>query len=154
MGEGMSFPVDFFIDAEYLKPLLGWLAVFSLCTFVLSLVLIPFVVGRLSSDCFLRLHLNDKVVPPASVLSVIGVILRHGLGIMLLLTGIVMLFLPGQGLLTILLGTLLVSFPGKRKLIRSLVFQPKIQHSLDWLRKKRGKPAFNWPQPPGKVDEH
>lgn len=150
----MSFLVDFFIEAEYLKPLLGWLALFSLCTFILSLVLIPFVVGRLSSDCFLRLHRNDKVMPPPSIGSVIGVILRHGLGIVLLLAGIVMLFLPGQGLLTILLGTLLVSFPGKRKLIRSLVFQPKIQHSLDWLRKKRGKPSFLWPKPPGKVDKY
>lgn len=150
----MSLPVDLFIDIEYVKPLLGWLALFSLCTFVLSLVLIPFVVGRLSSDCFQRLHLNDKAAPPASVFSVIGVILRHALGIVLLLTGIIMLFLPGQGLLTILLGTLLVSFPGKRKLIRSLVFQPKIQHSLDWLRRKRGKPSFKWPQAPGKVDNH
>lgn len=150
----MSFLVDFFIDTEYLKPLLGWLALFSLCTFVLSLILIPFVVGRLSRDCFLRLHQNDKVMSPPSIGSAIGVILRHGLGIVLLLAGIIMIFLPGQGLLTILLGTLLVSFPGKRKLIRSLVFQPKIQRSLDWLRKKRGKSSFLWPQAPGKVDEN
>jgi hypothetical protein len=143
----MSFFSETLAVSQFLEPLLGWLALFSIATFVLSLVLIPWVVGRLSQDCFLRLHLNDRLIPPPSIGSVILAILRHGLGIVLILTGIVMLFLPGQGLLTIVLGALLVSFPGKRKFIHLLVCQPKIQKSLNWLRKKRKKPPFHWPKP-------
>ncbi len=128
-----------------LQPLLGWLAVLSLFTFILSLVLIPWVVGRLAQDCFLRLYHNDRSAPPPSLASVMMAILRNVLGLLLVLAGIAMLFLPGQGLLTILIGALLLSFPGKHKLINGLVHQPKIQHSLDWIRKKRGKEAFLWP---------
>ena len=69
------------------------------------------------------------------------------LGLILILAGIIMLFLPGQGILTILLGVLLISFPGKHKLVQAIVFQPKIQRSLDWLRKKRKKTPFIWPEP-------
>lgn len=134
------------VGYKYLQPLLWWLAVLSLFTFVLSLVLIPWVVGRLPQDCFLKLHHNDRPTIPPSIGSVIMVIFRNGLGLLLLLAGTAMLFLPGQGLLTILLGALLISFPGKQKLVHSLVYQPKIQHSMDWLRKKRGKPPFLWPK--------
>jgi hypothetical protein len=133
---------------NFLQPLLGWLAILSLFTFILSLVLIPWVVGRLAEDCFLKLYRNDRSIPPSSLSSlssVIMLIIRNGLGLLLVLAGTAMLFFPGQGLLTILLGALLLSFPGKHKLIKGLVRQPKIQHSLDWLRNKRGKPPFLWP---------
>ncbi len=130
---------------NFLQPLLGWLAVLSLFTFVLSLVLIPWVVGKLAQDCFLKIYHNDKSATPASFASVIMLILRNILGLLLVMAGIAMLFLPGQGLLTIVLGALLLSFPGKHKLMNDLVRQPKIQHSLDWIRKKSGKEPFLWP---------
>ena len=148
----MSFPPDISALAEFLEPLLGWLTFFSLITFILSLVLIPWVVGRLSEDCFLKLHHNDTSGPPPTLRSVVWSILRHGLGLILILSGIAMIFLPGQGLLTIILGTLLLSFPGKRKLIDSLVCQPKIRKSLNWLRRKRNKPPFRWPKLPENCD--
>jgi hypothetical protein len=148
----MSLPADFPALSGFLEPLLGWLAFFSLITFILSLVLIPLVVGRLSEDCFLKLYHNDRSGPPPTVGSVILLILRHGLGIVLVLSGIAMLFLPGQGLLTIILGTLLFSFPGKQRLIDSMVRQPKIRKSLNWLRKKRHKPPFQWPKLPDNRD--
>lgn len=138
--------IESLLHSGFLHSLLGWLAVFSSFTFVLSLVLIPLVVGRLPQDCFLRLHYNDKPSIPPSIGSIILAIFRNGLGLMLLFAGIIMLFLPGQGLLTILLGVLLISFPGKQKLVHILVFQPKIQQSLDWLRIKRKKPPFLWPK--------
>ncbi len=141
-------------DFKFLEPYLGWLAVSSVFTFVLSLVLIPWVISRLSKDCFLRIHLNDKVSSPPTVGSILLVIFRHCLGIILLLAGLAMLFLPGQGLLTIFLGVLLISFPGKRKFILFLVFRPEVQHSLNWLRKKSGKPPFLWPKRPYDGEVH
>ncbi len=131
---------------EIFHALLGWLAFSSLITFVLSLVLIPLVVGRLPKDCFLILHKNDKPTTPTSIVSILLTIFRNVLGIILLLAGIIMLFLPGQGLLTILLGGLLISFPGKQKLVYAVICQPKIQQSLDWIREKRHKPPFLWPK--------
>ncbi len=133
------------VNFSFLQPLLGWLAALSLFTFIFSLVLIPWVVGRLAQDCFLKLYHNDASTSQPSFASVMMAILRNVLGLFLVLAGIAMLFLPGQGLLTILIGALLLSFPGKHKLINGLVRQPKIQHSLDWIRKKRGKEAFLWP---------
>lgn len=150
----MSVLFDSLVDSNFLQPLLWWLAVLSLFTFVLSLVLIPWVVGRLPQDCFLKLDNNDRPANLPSIGSVIMTIFRNSLGTLLLLAGIVMLFLPGQGLLTILLGTLLISFPGKKGLVKTLVAQQKIQHSMDWLRKKRGKPAFLWPKQQSSYDDN
>ena len=150
----MSTFLNSLVDSNFLQPLLWWLAVLSLFTFVLSLVLIPWVVGRLPQDCFLKLHHNDSPTNLPSIGSVVMAIFRNGLGMILLLAGIGMLFLPGQGLLTILLGTLLISFPGKKRLVQSLVHQPKIQHSMNWLRKKRGKPPFLWPKPKHNCEEN
>jgi len=139
--------LESFIDSVNLQPLLGWFAVLSFLTFVLSLLLIPWIVGRLQRDCFLKLYNKNSPLNSLSLGTIILAIFRNCLGLILLLAGIIMLFLPGQGLLTILLGTLLITFPGKKKLMSALVYQPKIQHSMDWLRKKRGKPPFLWPQP-------
>ena len=145
---------NFLADYKFLEPFLGWLAVTSIFTIVLSLVLVPWIIGRLSQDCFLRIHLNDNASPPRSAGSILLVIFRNGLGLVLLLAGIAMLFLPGQGLLTIFLGSLLTSFPGKRKLIFFLISQPKVQHSLNWLRKKNDKPPFLWPKHPDDGEQH
>lgn len=135
------------VNSDVLHPLFGWLAILSILTFFLSLILIPWVVGKLRQDCFLTLQQKEKHTSPHFIGAIILAILRNILGMFLLFSGIIMLFLPGQGLLTILLGTFLISFPGKQRLINSLVHLPKIQHSMDWLRKKRGKPPFLWPKP-------
>ncbi len=143
----MRSPQELLVGFEFWQHLLGWLAVVSLFTFILSLVLIPWIVGRLPQDCFLKLAQNDCPNSAPSIRSVIMITFRNALGLILLSAGIAMLFLPGQGVLTILLGVLLISFPGKHKLVHLLVNQQKIQHSLDWLRKKRNKPPFLWPKP-------
>ena len=144
----MNNPSGILTDLKFLEPYLGWLAILSAITFVLSLVLIPLIIRRLPRNCFLEIQLNDKATLSTSPGSVLLAILRHVLGIILLLAGIAMLFLPGQGLITIFLGCLLISFPGKRKLILFLVFRPEVQKSLNWLRNKGGKPPFHWPKRP------
>jgi len=131
---------------QYLQSILGWLALISAFTFVLSLLLIPWILGRLPRDCFLKLIAKVGDGRPLYSLSGVSILLiRNLFGLLLLLAGIAMLFLPGQGLLTILMGCLFISFPGKNKLVDNLVRRPKVQQSLDWLRKKRGKSSFIWP---------
>lgn len=128
-----------------LQSLLAWLAGLSLATFLLSLLLIPFVVGRLKADCFLHLNKTGKNTIPLSLPGLLLLIARNLLGIILFSSGVAMLFLPGQGLLTMLLGILLLSFPGKQRLLTYLVTFPEIRRGLNWLRKKNGKQPFMWP---------
>jgi hypothetical protein len=53
-----------------------------------------------------------------------------------------MLVLPGQGLLTIILGITLMNFPGKYRLERWLVSRGSTLKLINYLRRRRGKPAL------------
>lgn len=130
------------------KTLLQWLVPVSILTFFVSLGLIPWIVGRLSETCFLRFSStgsSPQQREQKTFAALCFLFLRNVLGILLFLAGFAMLFLPGQGLLTILIGLLLLSFPGKQKFIHSLIKKQMIRQSLDWIRKKRGKTPFQWP---------
>lgn len=119
------------------------LALISLVMFFGSLIVVPWLIGRLPEDYFLshwqrvdahrsRHPLGKHLIP----------LLRNLLGCVLLLAGVAMLLLPGQGLLTMVIGLCLMDFPGKRKVLDWLVGRPAIQQGLNWIRRKRGKGAF------------
>jgi hypothetical protein len=125
--------------------LFGYLGLLSLATFILSLLCIPLLVARLPEDVFLT-QVHSKSTPkPLTIGRVMLFILKNSVGLILLVAGILMLFLPGQGLITIVIALVLLSFPGKKSLFTLLIRQPQVQHSLDWLRKKTKKPPFRWP---------
>lgn len=129
-----------------LIPFLRWIGALSLVTFLVSLAIIPWLVGKLPRDFFIRhpgpaKHLN----PSSGLFALLWFVLRNLAGAILLIAGIAMLFLPGQGILTIIVGLSLMSFRGKRRLLRILTVQPSIQRGLDWMRSKTGSPAFIWP---------
>ena len=134
------------INSSLLENALGWLAGISFFTFLLSLLLIPFIVGLLAPDYFLRSREKNRRKRPLTPASLFLLILRNILGALLIIAGIAMLFLPGQGLLTILLGILLLTLPGKHRLVNRLAGIRGIRRSLDWLRRKEGKPPFIWPE--------
>lgn len=141
--------MEIFYGSQPLSALFGWLAGLSLGTFFLSLLFIPYLVGKLAPDCFVKLSGKaDRPRPPLTVGSLILLVVRNIIGLTLLLAGMAMLVLPGQGILTILLGIVLLSFPGKLTLLTWLIFLPGVRRSLDWLRKKRGKQPFIWPEKP------
>jgi len=131
---------------ESLSPLLGWLALLSLVTFIASLLLIPLLVSRMPVDVFVHMRKHDTSKNKLSLKFLLLYLARNILALVLLAAGFIMLFIPGQGLLTILLGLLLLSFPGKRRLILIIVRQEKIQKSLNWLRIKQKKEPFLWPE--------
>ncbi len=136
--------MDQFTNIQLLQTLLRWLAPISLATFFLSLLIIPLIVSNLSVNCFININ-KKKQAARISVTSLGFLLFRNIGGIFLLTAGFAMLFLPGQGILTILIGLLLLSFPGKQTMLNYLIFKPAVQHSLDWIRKKSGKPQFTWP---------
>ena len=134
------------MHSQFLQTALSWLAGISIITFILSLLCIPLAVGLLSPDCFIKLSSAKRTRPRLTAGFLLLLIIRNLLGILLGVAGVAMLFLPGQGLLTILLGILLISFPGKHRLIIRLIRRPSVRRSLDWIRVKRNKPTFLWPE--------
>ena len=126
---------------EWLKdhePLLLWLGALSLFTFTVSLWLIPFLVVRMESDYFIRGH--EPLCSRRNRLVRWGLLAgKNALGLLLLLAGIVMLFVPGQGLLTILMGLALLDFPGRRQLQLRVLRHDVVKRSLNWIRARKGK---------------
>ena len=129
--------------AATLVPYLQILAAVSLTTFVLSIILIPWYIGRLPPDFFY--HLQNQRPDEQSRQTHFGVLLlRNSVGVLLILAGSIMLFMPGQGILTILIGILCMSFPGKIRLIQFFINKPSVQTSLNWTRKKMRQKPFSW----------
>ncbi len=127
------------INSEWLAAL----ATISLVTFLLSLIVIPWIVVRLPADYFTdetRPKLPFKDAHPIIGLSIN--LLKNIMGVVLIIAGILMLVLPGQGILTILIGLGLVNFPGKYKLERYLVTKTGVLKGMNWLRKKANKPPL------------
>lgn len=121
-----------------------WLGIISLLTFLISICLIPLLVRLLPPDYFIRHTAPARENPPHPALGLLLFLLRQTIGIILLLSGIVMLFLPGQGILTIVLGISLLSFPGKHTLIQNIIATPSVRHGLNWIRAKTKRPPFLW----------
>ena len=108
-----------------------------------GVAVVPWIVLRLPQDYFLppRRHC---VIPERLPLS-LGLpllVVKNLVGGVLLVAGLIMLVFPGQGLLTILLGLALMNFPGKFALQRRLMSHPLIHRSLNWLRRRFGRPPF------------
>ena len=121
------------------------LAALSVTTFVLALIALPMVLGRLPEDYFVRrrrqpMRREDRHPMAWGVLSV----LKNLAGIALILAGVAMLVLPGQGTLTILLGLGLTNFPGKYALERRILGLSVVRSSLDRIRRQIGQPPFRW----------
>lgn len=120
-------------DAEWL----GVLAMVSLITFVLSLLIIPWIITRLPVDYFVdeKRHVSSIRKQHPLVYLTIRVT-KNVIGAILIIAGIIMLVLPGQGILTILVGVGLADFPAKFHLLRALAKKPSVYKSMNWIRNK------------------
>jgi hypothetical protein len=119
------------------------LAATSVVLFVATLVAVPFVVVRLPEDHFQpprRRRLRSAA--PRPILRTAWRVGKNALGAVLVLAGLIMLVLPGQGLLTIVVGLVLLDFPGKYRFERWLIGRKRVLASLNWLRRRAGKPPL------------
>ena len=124
-------------------PLLFWITGISLLMFISTLLLIPVLVIRIPEDYFQKegcCNGNFRRKRPFFYWSVL--LLKNLMGGLFILGGIVMLFLPGQGILSIFIGLSFSNFPGKRRLERKLVSPQKVQHVINRLRIRAGKPPL------------
>lgn len=134
---------------SFFKPYLQWMALASFLSLVLAVVLLPAIVTQLPEDYFIR----EKRRPVARqkghpVLMVIVNLVKNLLGLLFIVAGVLMTFLPGQGLLTILIGLMLVNFPGKYRLEQALIRQKFISQTLNKLRRKAHRKPFQMPPDP------
>lgn len=122
---------------------LWWLSLTSFAMFIGTLFLLPILIARIPEDYFVCKKRHPirwkKYHPFIRLLIITG---KNLLGIIFILSGIAMLFLPGQGIITILIGITLTNFPGKFKLERWIIKQPIVSRAINWLRIKAHRPAL------------
>lgn len=130
-----------FIDAN--EDLFFCLTLIGIIGFIGSIIVIPWILVKLPPDYFYAE--KRKKCPWGSCpdfVRYIILIIKNILGIILILIGIVMLFIPGQGILTILVGMIFTDFPNKYALLRRIVKKPKILSTINKLRKKAKQPPL------------
>ncbi len=133
---------------EHLAPYIKLLGGISLITFLVSFFIIPWFIGKLPDDYFLRLsQSNLSKVEKKSLYGVFLLVIKNLFGFFFLASGFIMLFIPGQGILTMVMGILLINVPGKKSFLMKIISQESIRDSLNWLRKKSNKPLFLWQAP-------
>ena len=125
------------------ETLLFWVGIGSALMLIGSIAALPWLVGRIPVDYFN--HHHAPVAPPLQghpMLRFTIHLLRNLVGIVLIIAGFLMLFLPGQGLLTLLLGIMMCHFPGKYRLEQWFIHQPGILKGLNWFRQRGGHPPL------------
>lgn len=122
--------------------LLGSLSIFILITSVFMMVLI---ISFLPEDYFKSENRNLISSVQNSrypLLKLLVLITKNFFGVLLLLSGILMLVLPGQGILTIITGLVFMDYPGKYKFERKLLRQKGVINSINWIRSRLSKPSL------------
>lgn len=118
------------------------LTVTSVVGFIGSLIAIPLILVRLPPDYFDTRVPRHWMKDHHPVLRLIGLMAKNVIGVIFLLAGFAMLFLPGQGILTILIGVSLVDFPGKQRLEAKLIGQRTVLSAINTMRKRFHKPPL------------
>ena len=125
------------------QSILSWLTVFSVLTFLGTLLVIPILIIHIPEEYFLHEKRNPAVSRKNHPgLRFLLLIVKNILGAIFVIAGIAMLVLPGQGLLTILIGVMLMSFPGKYALKRKIIMQKQIFKTINRLRVKANRPPI------------
>ena len=134
---------------EYLhehREILIWLGAFSALTFAGSLVLIPILCLRMGEDYFMpHRDRQETLAGRHPVIRWTGLALKNAVGVLLLLAGIAMLFLPGQGVLTMVIGVMMLNFPGKRRLELRLIRIPGVLRVINAMRARGKRPPLLLP---------
>jgi hypothetical protein len=128
------------------KTLVWSLSIGSLVLFLLTPFIGAWLITKLPADYFAhdrRRALESLDKHPA--LRVAALVAKSVLGLVLLIAGLLMLVAPGQGILTVIAGLLLLEFPGKYRLERWLATRRQVWRTMNWLRKRAGRPELKKP---------
>lgn len=122
--------------------LLGSLSIFIL---IISVFMMVLIISFLPEDYFKSENRNLISSVQNSrypLLKSLVLITKNFFGVLLLLSGILMLVLPGQGILTIITGLVFMDYPGKYKFERKLLRQKGVINSINWIRSRLSKPSL------------
>lgn len=122
--------------------LLGSLSIFIL---IISVFMMVLIISFLPEDYFKSENRNLISSVQNSrypLLKLLVLITKNFFGVLLLLSGILMLVLPGQGILTIITGLVFMDYPGKYKFERKLLRQKGVINSINWIRSRLSKPPL------------
>tara|TARA_B100002019_G_scaffold129092_1_gene111044 strand:+ start:40 stop:471 length:432 start_codon:yes stop_codon:yes gene_type:complete len=122
--------------------LLGSLSIFVL---IISVFMMVLIISFLPEDYFKSENRNLVSSVQNSrypLLKLLVLITKNFFGVLLLLSGILMLVLPGQGILTIITGLIFIDYPGKYKFERKLLRQKGVISSINWIRSRLSKPSL------------
>jgi len=122
--------------------LLGSLSIFIL---IISVFMMVLIISFLPEDYFKSENRNLISSVQNSrypLLKLLFLITKNFFGVLLLLSGILMLVLPGQGILTIITGLVFMDYPGKYKFERKLIRQKGVINSINWIRSRLSKPSL------------
>ena len=124
---------------------IGWLGLLSVLTFVGSLLVIPWLIARIPVDYF-QYHKRFPIRASSShpTLDRALTVIKNIFGLLFILAGLSMLFLPGQGILTILIGMMMTNFPGKYKLEKRIVCRRSVLKAINWIRIRYNKPPLEF----------
>ena len=122
--------------------LLGSLSIFIL---IISVFMMVLIISFLPENYFKSENRNLISSVQNSrypLLKLLVLITKNFFGVLLLLSGILMLVLPGQGILTIITGLVFMDYPGKYKFERKLLRQKGVINSINWIRSRLSKPSL------------
>ncbi len=128
---------------EFLTDHAVWLMTASAISLTVGLLLVPVFINRIPVDYFSHAHrhrLSASSRHPFIRLLIVGS--KNLLGIVFVVAGLLMLFLPGQGLLTLLAGLIIMNYPGKFELERWIILRPHVLPAINWLRTKYNHPPL------------
>jgi hypothetical protein len=126
-----------------LRSVLIGVAIFVV-TFSFNLAIVSIILVKIPATYFKKSHSREFWKDRSPAVRLLGVILKNGLGVLLVALGIVLSLpgVPGQGFLTILLGIMLLDFPGRRKLELKILTRPQVFKAINKLRDRFGKPPL------------
>jgi len=123
--------------------LIIWVSTISFLTFVVTLAAIPIIIVRLPADYFIKdKNLARRFCQDKPVLRIIIVAFKNIFGIVFLIMGFLMLFIPGQGILTMLIGYSMLDFVNMRGPVYKIVQKPSIYEFINRIRDKNEKPPI------------
>ncbi len=128
-----------------------WLAGASTFVFLATLIAVPWLVTRIPHDYFSHKRRRRlSRARPQPVLRALVLVVKNILGLVFVVVGLALLVLPGQGAITILVGILLLDLPGKYRLECWVVRRGPVLRSINWLRRRAGRPPLVAPRRPNR----
>ena len=131
---------------RYHSPMFWAISAVSLITSFGTVAALPFIIARIPDDYFIRPVSSLPRRGSTSPVRLLYLIVKNLVGIVFIIAGVIMLFIPGQGILTILIGIMLMNFSGKRLLALRIIRRPTVIRAINWMRIRSQRPPLILPR--------